>query len=341
MSPTLEQFRVLNGVMLSIGIVITLVRLGIRYKKSKLWWDDYWAALAAVFAFIMMVASYLHIENPIEVPRSQGVKISIYYMCIQFFYALGWASRISILFTVIRLAHDTTRRILIYIAGVFFMAWMLLLAQAFWVCERDSAWKANPVPQCILGTPIGITQAITFVLSDLVLIVAPLKLLWRVRVNFATKVRLFAVFLATVVTTGVSLYYIYAVLRIHGLEEQWAATIHDGVSLVVMNLTVIVSFLSKLGSAPEHTTDHSRGYHNNSSNSRHTGAKGYPLSNLSNIETTTGAHINVHVERVYNRDLGSQDVVSKPIGPDGKSWIDVEDGYKGEHVFDVKAATAH
>ena len=60
----------------------------------------------------------------------------------------------------------------------------------------------------------------------MVLIVAPVKLIWRIRLPLATKIRLISIFASTLVTTAVSLYYIWALFKIGGLTEEWAATIH-------------------------------------------------------------------------------------------------------------------
>ena len=61
---------------------------------------------------------------------------------------------------------------------------------------------------------------------------APIRLIWGVRLPLVTKVRLISVFASTLVTTAVSLYYIHALLKIGGLTEEYAATIHVRLLLV-------------------------------------------------------------------------------------------------------------
>ena len=62
--------------------------------------------------------------------------------------------------------------------------------------------------------------------TDAILVFAPIQLIWGVRLPRGTKVRLISVFAATILTTVASLYYIYAMLRIGGITEEFAATVH-------------------------------------------------------------------------------------------------------------------
>lgn len=55
---------------------------------------------------------------------------------------------------------------------------------------------------------------------------APVQLIWNARLPPGAKLRLITIFAATLVTTGASLYYIYAMLRINGITEEFAATVH-------------------------------------------------------------------------------------------------------------------
>lgn len=112
-------------------------------------------------------------------------------------------------------------------------------------------------------------------MSDAILIFAPIKLVLGVRLPKVTKIRVVSVFASTLITTVVSLYYIYALLRIGGITEEWSATIHvrlsviistassstvllqDGVSLLVANLTVVVAFFFKAFGTSSEDTDES------------------------------------------------------------------------------------
>ena len=71
------------------------------------------------------------------------------------------ASRLSILFTVIRFTWERMRWFLILSAYLFALAWIVMFAQVFWVCEgRDQSWKDQPTPQCMLGLDVAVAQVI-------------------------------------------------------------------------------------------------------------------------------------------------------------------------------------
>lgn len=45
------------------------------------------------------------------------------------------------------------------VAVFFFLQWILLVAQMFWVCGKgDTSWENHEYAQCVLGEAVGITQ---------------------------------------------------------------------------------------------------------------------------------------------------------------------------------------
>lgn len=67
----------------------------------------------------------------------------------------------SILFTVIRLSFGLTRRVLGYFGIAWFITWIVLFSQVWWVCEREPDWKNQAIPQCLLGENVAIAQVIS------------------------------------------------------------------------------------------------------------------------------------------------------------------------------------
>jgi hypothetical protein len=67
------------------------------------------------------------------------------------------------LFTIVRLTIPGTffRRVLIFTAISFYIAWALLFSQVWWICETESSWKTQPHPQCDLGRGVAIAQIIS------------------------------------------------------------------------------------------------------------------------------------------------------------------------------------
>ncbi|TFK45569.1 hypothetical protein OE88DRAFT_1740163 [Heliocybe sulcata] len=242
-----KELRVLSLTLPVFAIAITLFRLCIRAHRRQLWWDDFWAMAAVLCTVLFVTAMELHFRD--ESSYSRTTKIALYYMLSQFFYAINWCSKLSILSTSIRLTTKGRFRNLLITAGcMFVLTWTILFSQVFWVCERQPGWKDTPQPQCDLGRNVAIAQVISDVLTDAILIAAPLKLIWRVKLTRPRKTRIVVVFSSTIIATVVSLYHAYAILRFGGFVEARAAVIQDGVSLIVADLSVLVAFFGRLGS---------------------------------------------------------------------------------------------
>ncbi|KAJ7018982.1 hypothetical protein C8F04DRAFT_1149227 [Mycena alexandri] len=226
------------------AMVVTYFRLFDRYRPGKLWWDDFWAFVCTLCAIFFITVTLLHIQSPS--PLKENVQVIVFYMCGGSFYAVIWTARLSILFTIIRLSYGRMRRLLCWLAMAFFVTCVIHIAQVLWTCQVERGWKDIPTPHCDLGLKIAIAQLISDVLSDVILIAAPMHLVWRVQLQRGLKLRLRAVFAATSTSTAVSLYHGYCVLRFPGIPEFLAATIQLSVTLFVANLSVIVAILFRL-----------------------------------------------------------------------------------------------
>jgi len=244
--PTIKQTEVVNTVLPVVATIVTLFRLFERVRQGRLWLDDAWAAFAMISNIILMVANWLYLHDFAKF--SPTTNVGLYYMIAQFFYATIWASRISILFTVVRLTvPGPLRRTLLFVFAAFVVIWIILFAQVFWVCETEPGWKSLPRPQCDLGQNVAIAQIITDVLSDATLILAPFRLVYRVRLSRAQKIRIVSIFSTSAITTIVSLVHAYYVFTNGGLKEAMAALFETSISLIVANLSVVIAFLFRIG----------------------------------------------------------------------------------------------
>ncbi|KAI6156773.1 hypothetical protein BKA82DRAFT_1002503 [Pisolithus tinctorius] len=250
--PTIQQTEVVGLVLPIAAVVVTSFRLFLRMRQRRLWLDDAWAALAMVFNIVFLVVNWLYLADYARYP--QDTRVAMYYIVAQFFYAVVWSSRISILFTVVRLTlPGSLRRWLVRTAIAFTVTWMILLAQVFWTCESEPGWKTQPRPQCDLGRNVAIAQIITDVIGDTILILAPFRLIYKVRLTKAQKIRLMSIFSTSAATTVVSLTHAYYVYSDGGLKEVIAAVVELSVSLTVANLSVVVAFFFRI-STEETTT---------------------------------------------------------------------------------------
>ncbi|KAI6156791.1 hypothetical protein BKA82DRAFT_148493, partial [Pisolithus tinctorius] len=245
-----DESKVAGTVLLSVSAVVTSFRLFVRMRQGRLWLDDAWAALAMMINIGFLVVLWLYLQDYGDIvtfsagasltnsPSQNGAR----------------SSRISILFTVVRMTFPgSLRRWLVRTAIAFFMTAIILGAQIFWTCEAESGWKSQPRPQCDLGRNVAIAQIITDVLGDTILILAPFHLIYKVRLTKPQKLRLLSIFSASGATTVVSLTHAYYLLSNGGLKEVLAAIVELSISLIVANLSVVVAFLFRI-STEESTT---------------------------------------------------------------------------------------
>ncbi|KAG1803130.1 uncharacterized protein BJ212DRAFT_1396743 [Suillus subaureus] len=243
--PTIAQTQVVNFVLPIVATFVTSFRLYCRARRHLLWIDDGFAAAAMMFDIALMVCSALYLRGYVLHP--QWAKVALYYTLTQCFYGVIWCSRLSILFTVVRLAYwGTQRRILIRIAIIFGVIWAILFAQVWWTCESNPSWKKLPRPQCPLGRNVAIAQIPTF--GDTVLILAPFLLIYKATLTTPQRVRVICLFSTSAITTAVSLTHAYYVLTVGELKEAVSAMFEGtaSISLIVANLSVVVTFFLRM-----------------------------------------------------------------------------------------------
>ncbi|KAG1770339.1 hypothetical protein EV702DRAFT_1140027 [Suillus placidus] len=248
--PTIAQTEIVNMVLPLVAITVTSFRLYCRVRQGRLWIDDLWATFAMMFILVLLVVDWLYLQAFDQFP--QGARVALYYLVCQVFYAVVWCSRISILLTVVRLTvPGTLRRVLKFTTVTFVIAWAILFAQVWWTCESEPSWKTQPRPQCDLGRNVAIAQIITDVFGDAILILAPFRLIYKVRLTKAQKIRILAIFSTSAITSIVSLAHAYYVLTAGGLKEAVAAMVETSVSLIVANLSVVVAFFLSMSAEDE------------------------------------------------------------------------------------------
>lgn len=242
---TAVQIDVLNMAMPLVAVTVTLFRLYCRARQGRLWIDDLWATFAMLFTLVQLIVNWIYLEAYEKYP--QGTRVALFYMLVVLFPTVVWSSRISILLTVVRLtAPGTLRKILMRTTMVFVILWAVLSVQVLLTCEDEPGWKTEPRPQCNLGKNVAIAQIITDVFGDSVLILAPFRLIYKVRLTKAQKIRILAIFSTSTITTVVSLVHAYYILSNEGLKEAMAAMVETSVSLIVASLSVVVAFFLRM-----------------------------------------------------------------------------------------------
>ncbi|KAF9065462.1 hypothetical protein BDP27DRAFT_1424780 [Rhodocollybia butyracea] len=224
----------------------TVLRVTLRIRNFS--GDDALAILALISLIITAVTGkmYYAIDDFSTMPQSS--RVALYYISTVTFNTTVWLSRLSILATIIRLG--SFRKQLYTAAGCFTAALLILVAQVFWVCEPQNShnhWKTNPVPQCVLGMSVAITQVTTDAFADATLVVFPLLMLRYIQSEQARaqKVRLGVSFIVGGLTTIVSI--VHAVYLLRGTHMSiLISNIELSVSVTISNFAVLVAAAHRL-----------------------------------------------------------------------------------------------
>ncbi|KAJ7493361.1 hypothetical protein B0H11DRAFT_959951 [Mycena galericulata] len=253
----LTQITTTSVICSSIAVLTTIYRLVIR--RARLWTDDGCAIFSTCILLLQVASVFLHADMHASMKRS--TRVAAYYLMYLLGFGLSSSSkrplqsyhfllhylvssfpfvsekqtlsvrrsaRLSILFSIIRIdPNGTRRRILLGVAFVFLSICLVLIAQLFWVCERKHGWKDAATPQCPLSRQVVIFQLISDVLSDTIIIVAPLQLLWHLE-DKALRRRLCFIFSTCIVTTIVSLVHAALILTGGGPKVLVAAVVEVG-----------------------------------------------------------------------------------------------------------------
>ncbi|KAF7328456.1 hypothetical protein MSAN_02482100 [Mycena sanguinolenta] len=196
----------------------------------------------AALALIVQVVSIL-LHFPLPSSLSRATRIAVYYLTAITFYLVVWASRLSILFSIVRIESSTTRRqLLCWVAVMFFITALLLVAQLFWVCESrtHSSWKTHSGLQCGLPRQVAIFQFVTDVTSDAILLFAPWPL-FRSLVDKSLSRKLTVMFSVCVVTTIVSVVHASFILKDDDVKIPFSGMVEACLSLIVANIPVLIT----------------------------------------------------------------------------------------------------
>ncbi|KAI5828757.1 hypothetical protein K523DRAFT_276125 [Schizophyllum commune Tattone D] len=227
----------------TIGMAVTVFRLGIRIRDKKLGWDDFWAAMSLVSAAILLTGACIILTPKPWMGRM--TMITGYYFSGHGFYGTIWCARFSILGTIMRICPSWWMKYFRLMAVAFAGMWIFLFIQYMVHCESDPTWK-DTTHQCSLGRRVAAAQLVTDIVADVALSIGPVAMLWQAKLPRGQRMRLITVFASCILTSLVSLAHAYCIWVNKGLDEFFSAMFETSVSMVVASLSVIMGFFYRL-----------------------------------------------------------------------------------------------
>ncbi|KAH7925791.1 hypothetical protein BV22DRAFT_1104749 [Leucogyrophana mollusca] len=245
-----QILMILVTVLHAIAMIATGFRLWLRLHMSRLWWEDAWAALALCLDAVCAVSTWT-LTAPYEAPPfylSRTAHVVSLWLTLLSYTCLIWSARLSIVFSVIRIMPPARAvRVPAYTAAVSFgIMWMLAVASKAYVCGRDTSWYQEVMIQCPLTVSIGLIELTTDLISDVILVAMPLRLLWRVKLPRNQRIMILSIFSMSILCCFVSIIHVVFLLPAPSFMAGMTADIEGAVGLIVCNLLVIVTYFYRV-----------------------------------------------------------------------------------------------
>lgn len=218
---------VTGSVSHGVAILCTIFRLLYRCWTRQLWWEDAWAALALSFDVICLAWIYT-LFRPTWIFGAA-------------FTSVVWSARMSLIFSIIRIANPSGnknhKRIAYLIAASFMVMWAALVVYKISVCIYYS---------CRMTKAVALSQLVTDVAADASLIVAPIQFWKDVGLSRSNKILILSAFGSSVLITVITIPH--SIMLFHSITETVVIVSHvkAGLSLVICNLLVIVTLVYRV-----------------------------------------------------------------------------------------------
>ncbi|KAH6642006.1 hypothetical protein C7974DRAFT_326858 [Boeremia exigua] len=245
-----HELKTISIGTIAIAAAFLLLRLYSRWLKTRrLWCDDAYAILAAV---LLITVSVIILEMSLKgfglhywnVPTTNAViLLKLFYVCQMLYVAVQIVSKIAILALYSRLFPDHIKWFRWSVRGMFaFMiihGLVFLLLVVFQCLPISAIWdKTVTSAKCLpVSAAIGFTGAGLSILEDIIILLLPLPVVWKLQMNLRKKIGV--IFLISVgsfalITSIVRLKYL--VKYSNSFDSTW-----DNVDVIKWSLIEILS----------------------------------------------------------------------------------------------------
>ncbi|KAF9554778.1 hypothetical protein CPC08DRAFT_782936 [Agrocybe pediades] len=235
----------------AVAIPSTVLRLFYRFKSKRLWWDDFWAAVALLGEVVMIVVYMVALNGNINknpsspVKRPKSWEARRWLILLSYAIAL-WSARLTVAVTIVRfLQQGRARRVAkgVSFLFVFFLVGIMLQKIAVCIPKRGGGGWCGGLKTYGLST--GITELITDILADVWLVSAPAYILLRMKMNGSHRRLILAIFLCGIFTSLASIFHAVFLFLITSTSAWTTFTAHfqAAIAIVVSNLIVLVTYV--------------------------------------------------------------------------------------------------
>ncbi|KAJ3510446.1 hypothetical protein NLJ89_g4670 [Agrocybe chaxingu] len=256
--PTLLEIRIILAVLHSSAIASAVFRLGHRFHIRRLWWDDFWAAVAVSAEVICFVVFMTVVSPSNKTPTVAGPGLgSAGRLVVVLSYTTGlWASRLTVSVTIVRLlARGHLRQYSVIASVVFAIFWSVLVLQKIFFCGRD----LRKYSQCRIPRYTGIMELTMDIIADVWIICIPAYILWQMKLRRNHHRMILAIFMCGILTTLASIVHSVFILLSSSIWIGLSAHIQLAISVFVSNLLVLGTYVYRVFHAISEGSDSTGG----------------------------------------------------------------------------------
>ncbi|KAF9551712.1 hypothetical protein CPC08DRAFT_621439, partial [Agrocybe pediades] len=226
----------------SLAISTTSFRLWHRYRDLRLWWDDFWAAVALVTDIIVFAVYLIVFSSTVQSPPKPAyLTFALRWLTLICYTIALWAARMTVAVTIVRLHPRGSARRHAATASIIFSAFAIaMIIQKIVICSQ----KQGNSPRCIvIPRYTGILELVTNLLEDLWLLIAPASMLWKMKLQKSHRRLIFAIFLCGIFTALASIIHAVFILLNSAAWLGIVGHIEITVAIAVSNLLVLVTYI--------------------------------------------------------------------------------------------------
>ncbi|KAL8756889.1 MAG: hypothetical protein Q9199_002616, partial [Rusavskia elegans] len=241
----------------AIMIAFSTIAIGLRFwgrhiaHRGGLWWDD-WLSLAALpFVWALCALSiywvYLGLGQHYIYVSTSRAKLGQVLFGVNHVYNIGLTLiKLSVLMFYARVFRTVrSYRIAIWIVGLMVLAWGIALTfVALFTCTPiRRSWDRRIPGHCLNREANFLGAAVPNILTDFILLVMPMPMLWHVQTTFRRKIGLFGVFAAGYVVLILSIVRFVFIARL-GTELDKDLTWNGVNSVMLLVCETSIAFIS-------------------------------------------------------------------------------------------------
>ncbi|KIJ63580.1 hypothetical protein HYDPIDRAFT_92075, partial [Hydnomerulius pinastri MD-312] len=223
-----------------LGLILTAARILFRLRIGRFWWEDAWAVITLLCGLLWIISQWIYLYGSTSIIASWITSLA--------FTCIVTAVRMSILLSITRVVQRTPflRKVTYACAAFFAACWIILMVEKVWWCASSSKdWQrvvaSNSKPFCQIQNMTSVFQFSTDAASVTILVVLPLRMLWKVKLPRRQRRMILSIFATSVVIAIGALFHTLG--QVLDNNDVMVAGLHVEIALalIVCNLLVVVT----------------------------------------------------------------------------------------------------